>query len=97
MFVLCSLKLFKFKNLEENQFKPHRKVAKLKSKFSLILGKLNRALNNQALECYRVHNKGQNSEPDRLSLSKLSRNSFFQLKDKKTKIENVYLEDELLQ
>jgi len=30
--------------------KSNRKVAKLKSKFSLILGKLNRALNNPAQE-----------------------------------------------
>ena len=43
-FVLCVLRLFKLKTEGETAYrKPHCKVAKLKSKFSLILGW---ALNN---------------------------------------------------
>ena len=44
---LCSFRIFKLKTKVQNIYrKPHRKVTKLKSKFSLILGKLNRYLNN---------------------------------------------------
>jgi len=50
-FVLCILRLFKLKT--EGQIiyrKPHCKVTKFKSKFSLNLGYLNRALNNPTQE-----------------------------------------------
>ena len=50
-FVQCILRLFKLKT--EDQIlnrKPHCKVTKLKSKFSLNLGQLNRALKDRAQE-----------------------------------------------
>ena len=50
-FVLCILRLFKLKTEGQTLYrKPHCKVTKLKSKFSLNLGCLNRALNNPAQE-----------------------------------------------
>ena len=46
-YVLCSVRLFRLKNEGQTIYrKLHRKVTKLKSKFSIILGYLNRALNN---------------------------------------------------
>ena len=45
--VLCSLKLFKLRRPNNISRKPHRQVKKkLKSKFSVILRKINQALNN---------------------------------------------------
>ena len=49
--VLCILRLFKLKTEGQTIYrKPHCKVTKLKSNFSLILVCLNRALNNPAQE-----------------------------------------------
>ena len=52
-FVLCILILFKLKTECQTIYrKPHRKVTKLRSKFSLILSSLKRALNNSY--CYEL-------------------------------------------
>jgi len=50
-FGLCILRLLKLKTEGQTNYrKPDRKVTKQKRKFSLILGKLNRALNNATKE-----------------------------------------------
>ena len=47
-YVMCNSKLSKFKRTNTMKRKPHLTVTKLKSKFLLILGQLNWALNNPA-------------------------------------------------
>ena len=51
LFMFCAVCDYSNPDLKNKQYqqKPHRKVTKLKSKFSLTLGQLNRALNNPAL------------------------------------------------